>query len=172
MQKLISILFLAILASCNNQGTTAEKKDSVSEQTADREREQTPPFKDNTADAGGCYMQVIGRDTIVASLQQDGAAVSGRLSFDNFEKDGSTGSVTGHRNGDVIKLLYSFASEGMNSVMEVYFKLQADALTRGIGEMDVKGDTAFFVNPGSITYPSSGTIMKKLPCESVLEKYK
>jgi hypothetical protein len=70
----------------------------------------------------GCYRGVLVRDTFAASLHQKENSITGKLSFDNYEKDGISGSVTGKLQGDVLQLYYNFASEGMNSIMEVYFK--------------------------------------------------
>src|SRR4051812_19511817 len=111
--KCFKIFLLVALAACNNAATnhagdTATVKDQNSQTQVS-----------NPADISGCYMQVIARDTIIANLQQNNSTVSGTLMFDNYEKDASKGSVTGSVDGDIIRLLYSFASEGMNSVMEV-----------------------------------------------------
>ena len=38
------------------------------------------------------------------------------MSYDNFEKDGSTGKVYGIKSGDTLKLTYDMFSEGMHSV--------------------------------------------------------
>ena len=71
----------------------------------------------------------------------------------------------------MLKLIYSFQSEGTNSVMEVYLKEENDGMVQGVGEMRVKGDTAYFVQPDKITYPSNG-MMKKTDCNEVPEKYR
>ncbi|MBK8494901.1 MAG: hypothetical protein IPL50_07650 [Chitinophagaceae bacterium] len=60
----------------------------------------------------------------------------------------------------MLKLDYVFASEGMNSVMEVYFKYKDGILVRGIGEMKTNGDTAYFINPALIKY--NGSDLKKI----------
>ena len=118
----------------------------------------------------GCFMSVMSRDTLVAHLQKSGNLVTGKLSFDNYQKDGSTGSVKGVQEGDIIKLTYSFASEGTNSVMDVYFKVGEKSITRGIGEMQTRGDTAYFVNPSAIKY--EGTELTRMDCEQVPVKYR
>jgi len=173
MQVLIPLVLLSLFASCNNQSTTSENKDSTSQQSRDgKETKATLPDNDNTGKGSSCYMQVLVRDTFVATLQQNGAEITGRLSFDNFEKDGSSGPVRGRSDGDIIKLVYSFTSEGMNSIMDIYFKIEDDILIRGIGEMKMKGDTAYFADPASVTYPSSGSNMKKIACDAIPSKYK
>lgn len=136
-----------------------------------------PPARDTSAtaananDLNGCFLRVLQRDTLVAHLQQNGNAITGKLTFDNFEKDGSTGTVKGTLEGDILKLIYTFRSEGMNSVMEVYFKKQDDKLIRGTGEINVKGDTAYFTQPRNISYEGDD-VLRKVACAELDEKYR
>jgi hypothetical protein len=122
------------------------------------------------SDISGCYMQVLKRDTFAVILKQQGNTVTGRLTLDNYEKDGSTGTVTGKLEDGVLKLVYRFASEGMTSIMQVYFKHDGNTLTRGIGEMSTKGDSAYFIDPISIKY--NGSVLTKMDCDNLPEKYK
>lgn len=146
MTKYLSIAFI-VLTACNNEDQSS-KKDIISC--------SYPSAKT----VSGCYMQTIQRDTIIANLFQQGNDITGTLVFDNYEKDGSKGNVTGKRYGDTLKLLYTFQSEGITSVMDIYFKLQNNNLLRGIGEMNTKADTAYFINPSAVTFPVSGTLSK------------
>ena len=111
------------------------------------------------------------RDTLVAKFIQNGNSITGRLSFDNYQKDGSTGIIQGNLEGDIIKLWYSFQSEGMNSVMEVWYKKQGNALIRAIGPVDVKGDTSYFTNKSAITFDGAQKL-EITDCELVPSKYK
>ena len=168
MLRLLIITSLLTGLGCNDQsGNTGETGTVTSENTNTSE---TKPADTPPAQITGCYMQVLSRDTFAASLQQQGNTITGKLSFDNFEKDGSTGPVNGRVENGIIKLFYSFASEGMNSVMEVYFKHDNGKLSRGTGDMDNKGDTAYFKDPSSIKY--DGGVLQTLPCASVPAKYK
>jgi hypothetical protein len=135
---------------------------------ADVQKEKKEEAKtQNTDNSLGCYMRVLGRDTFVAKLQQSpGEIITGNLSFDNFEKDASSGKVSGKEQDGIISLWYTFHSEGIQSVMEVYFKKTADGLIRGIGDMKTRGDTAYFVHPQAISYPEKD-IMKKIPCSDI-----
>ncbi len=67
--------------------------------------------------------------------------------------------------------MYSFKSEGMKSVMEVWFKQEGDKLLRGTGKMAIKARTSYFSNPAAINF-NSGQILKKISCNEVPEKYK
>ena len=158
---LTACLAFTLLLSCNDSGehqTPAENKDVQPDATT------------KLVDFSGCYVSIMGRDTFATQLMQDGQDVNGRLSFDNFEKDASSGTVTGRVDGNIIGLQYQFQSEGMQSVMEVYFKVLGDSLLRGIGEMSTRGDTAYFVDRDNIRY--EGSAFKKIPCDDLNEKYR
>lgn len=165
MRQVIYCFFFIFLLSCNDTGTARNNaKTTSADSTAGTSAV-------NEINISGCYMRVVERDTLAASLQQNGSVITGKLSFDNYQKDGSTGTVSGTADGDVLKLLYSFQSEGMNSVMEVFFKISEGGLIHGIGEVAVKGDTAYYVNDAHISYPAKNKLMN-LPCEKLPEKYK
>jgi hypothetical protein len=169
MKRIPIILAIAITAGCENR-TEKNISESDSSPVTNPTGVKDQPADDQAVAVTGCYMQVLQRDTFTANLQQDGNNIRGNLTFDNFEKDGSSGVVNGKIDNDVIKLFYSFASEGMNSIMEVYFRQQGGSLVRGIGEMNTRGDTAYFVNPAAISY--TGSELKKIGCTDLPAKYR
>jgi len=157
---------LLMLASCNsNDGGNNERSTTNSVETPTNQNNEANP------DLSGCYLRVLKRDTLALSIQQNGKTVTGKLSFDNFEKDGSSGNVAGTIDNNILKLIYSFQSEGMNSVMEVYFKVEDSALIHGIGEVAVKSDTAYYARPSEINYPKTEKL-EKIGCEQLSNKYK
>lgn len=167
------VLFLVAIALCsctgNNTGQTTATRDTV---RTSNKGERPNDDKTGKADtAGGCFWQIIKRDTIVAFLSQNGNQVSGKLSFDNFEKDGSSGRVTGASDNGIIKLWYSFQSEGMNSVMEIWLKKEGDVLIRGTGEMEVKGDSSYFKNTSAVDFTGNQQMIQ-VACEKVPAKFK
>ena len=177
MKIYLSILFGAIItASCNQTDTTTLSTNDTTDQTVSSKDEVNTSGNASTGNVNvqyysGCYVRVLKRDTLTASLQQSGNNITGKLTFDNYQKDGSTGKVEGTVEDGIMKLIYSFQSEGMNSVMEVYFKTDGNSLIRGIGEIKVNGDTAMYANPASINYPS-GERLDKIVCTSLAEKYR
>ena len=169
MQKLLIVLTIAMAVGCQSNADKTTVADSVI--TANNINSNNAiPADDAIANITGCYMQILKRDTFAANLQQQGNVVTGKLSFDNYEKDGSSGSVTGKLEADILKLKYAFSSEGMHSVMEVYFKYKDGNLIRGIGDMNTKGDSSFFINPATIKY--DGTVLKNISCEILPGKFK
>ena len=166
---IISIAFF----SCTNNNTQEKTTRKVGKVAASIENNinQMEEKSSPESNISGCFWQILKRDTLVASLLQNGKIVTGKLSFDNFEKDGSSGQGRGTIDGDIIKLWYSFESEGMKSVMEVWFKSQGDFLLRGTGDMGVKADSSYFTNPAAVEFTSNQQ-MKKVDCSEVHAKYK
>lgn len=152
-----------MLASCNNTGDGNNTRTSK-EATQPNQTEAIP-------DLTGCYLRVLKRDSLALSIEQSGKAVTGKLSFDNFEKDGSSGSVSGTIDNDILKLIYSFQSEGMHSVMEAYFKIEDSALIHGIGEVATRSDTTYYAHPNDISYPAPNRLVK-ISCDKLDQKYK
>ncbi|RYZ22298.1 MAG: hypothetical protein EOO16_09705 [Chitinophagaceae bacterium] len=137
----LAIVSLLLLAACSGNDSS-EKKGEAARPAA-------------SADGEVCYRRVQGRDTFSLRLRRSGADVSGDLGFDNYEKDSSRGTVAGRATGDVYRLLYEFQSEGMSSVMEIFFRREGNALVRGIGPMEEVGDTVRYAQPGSVQFPSA-----------------
>jgi hypothetical protein len=160
----IIIIFIVIFISCNTD--PRQEKASVQDEKASDSVNSTIQATGET-----CYWQIMQRDTLVASLIQNGESITGKLTFDNFQKDGSSGTVKGKLEGDTIKLWYSFQSEGMHSVMEVWYRKEGDALLRGIGSSGVKKDTSYFTDPLAITFDSTQRL-EKVSCSELPAKYK
>lgn len=167
MKYIFFILLSGKLISCNNnqrndQSTTFKSSDTS---TTTPSNVDEKPF----ADLAGCYMKIIGRDTAILMLEQKGATLSGKMLYDNYEKDGSRGIVKGKEDGEIIKLWYDFNSEGMHSIMEVYFKKENGRLLRGIGDMHVKTDSTYFIS--GINY-SDKEAFNKVDCGLIEWKLK
>ena len=174
---IIFILFAtAAITSCSgNANTTEEPTDSGKAQNPGKnEPEPDPANKESGekySDVNGCYMKILQRDTFAIKLDQTETSVTGKLTFDNYQKDGSTGIVRGTIEGNIIKLWYNFASEGMNNVMEIYFKKDGDRLFRGIGPFDAKGDTSYYTDHSAIQYAQDQSF-NQVPCEELPDKNK
>jgi hypothetical protein len=172
MKNSILIFLFVVLVACDNSGTKATNERSAQSTLADEKDDTTPPANNATVTViSGCYLQILKRDTIVLKLEQAGDEITGKLTIDNYEKDGSSGTVWGREEDGLIKLVYSFTSEGMKSVMDVYFKMESNGLIRGIGEVQTKGEKAWFANPEEVQYPVSGRF-EKIACDQVPAKYR
>lgn len=154
------ILLSGKMLSCNN----GNQKPGVPT-SSDTGTIVSPGANERSAtDISGCYMKIVARDTAILMIEQKGKEVSGKMLYDNFEKDGSRGTVKGKEEGEILKLWYEFNSEGMHSIMEVYFKKENGRLLRGIGDMDVKTDTTYFIS--GINY-SDKEAFNKVNCSLV-----
>ena len=160
--------------SCNTNNTSSElNKDSSSHVRPGMKDGDTSTVASPTSEKNwsGCYWKLLQRDTFVLHLKQSNSVVDGKLTFNNFQKDKSTGTVQGKIEGDIVKLWYSFQSEGMNSVMEIYFRKQDDGLVRGFGPVEVRGDTAYFKSEKDIVYNADQTF-SNVECSQLPGKYR
>jgi len=148
MKYFLYILLFSNLIACNNSQTK--------DYSGSSKPSGTPPnVEDNLP---GCYMKILGRDTAILMLEKKGKELSGKMIYDNFEKDGSRGTIKGKEEEGILKLWYDFDSEGMHSVTEVYFKNDNGKFLRGVGTMDAKTDTAYFIS--GINYSDKETFTK------------
>ena len=173
MRRLIILFTGLFIFSCDTNNTPAgTEKDSAYLVEPKVNEQDTSSARSATAANNwtGCYWRIVQRDTFVLHLQQNNGNISGRLTFNNFQKDKSAGTVYGNIDGDIVRLWYSFSSEGMNSIMEVYFKKQGDGLVRGLGDVAVKGDTSYFPNREHISY-SNDQRFTRVNCSEVPGKY-
>ena len=154
--------------SCNNNVQTNETSGAAKSSDVEKTTSSNTDQK-SIADVSGCYMKILGRDTAILMIEQKGLQLTGKMLYDNFEKDGSRGTVKGKEEGDIIKLWYDFNSEGMHSVMEVYFKKDNGRLLRGVGSMDQKTDSTYFTS--GINY-SDKEAFNKVDCSIVEGKLK
>ena len=168
MKYILYSLAFGCLIACNNTIKTNDQGveyRSLDSSKADPVQVEIEPAKV----IPGCYMKIIGRDTAILMLKQKGNKYTGKMLYDNFEKDGSRGTVTGTDDKEIIKLWYEYTSEGIRSVMEVYFKKENGRLLRGIGDMDVKTDTTYFIS--GINY-SDKESFTKVDCDLIEWKFK
>ena len=159
-----------LVTSCNSNtnSETARTDSAVTENTVEVNK-ANPPQKTET-NVEGCYIKILKRDTMVLHLRQNGDSVSGRMNFDNYEKDSSSGEVAGIIDGDIIKLWYSFQSEGMLSTAELFFKKENASLIQGLGDINNKADTSYFADHSAIAYPADQSF-SKVDCSNISSKY-
>ncbi len=168
MRKLFILSMIAAIAGCQSQtDKTISTTDSA---TVSSKNKNINNDIEKNLTVTGCYIEILKRDTFIAHLQQEGNLITGRLVFNNYEKDKSEGKVSGVLEDDILKLNYRFSSEGMSSVMEVFFKYKDGNLIRGIGEIKSMGDSVFFTNKAAIVY--EGSEFKGIKCDSIPSKYR
>ena len=109
----------------------------------------------------GTYVAHLAKDVYTLNvLFQEGESFKGTLDIKNFEKDSSSGTLTGTYKNGILLADYTFQSEGTESVNQVIFKKIGDDFVRGYGNMDATGTR--FADLNNITYDMSA-IYKKVP---------
>lgn len=151
MKKIILLSSLSIfLMNCNKKAEVATPKvetDSVA---------IVEPVIDTLGAKSFCYMDVIGKDTIFVSIDDNLGTITGKMYNKFFEKDQSKGDLSGIRSGDTLKLTYEFAAEGKpKNTNDIYFLQKKDAIIEGIGERDSQTG-AKYANENKIKYDGKG----------------
>ncbi|HEU0085386.1 MAG TPA: DUF3298 domain-containing protein [Candidatus Paceibacterota bacterium] len=110
----------------------------------------------------GCYVSRLGQDvyTLRVENEQNGY-VSGFLSYNNFEKDSSSGPFVGTYKDNILLADYSFHSEGMFSIRQVIFKKIGETFIEGFGAFETVENKERFTNLDDITYESKLTFAKE-----------
>lgn len=120
---------------------------------------------EDTTSLLGCYIAHLSKDVYTLQItSQRGAAVIGVLSYNNFEKDSSSGSFVGTLAGSILVGTYSFDSEGMHSIRQVIFKKDGDSFVQGFGSTKTEGGTEVFEDVSTVTYDSNSTFIKSENC--------
>lgn len=116
-----------------------------------------------TASVAGCYVAHIDKDVYTLNVTaQNGTNVSGKLSFNNFQKDSSSGTFEGIYEDEIFLVDYSFTSEGTNSVTQIILKKSGNNFVRGFGELDSTGTK--FSNLNNITFDPKQTFVLTTNC--------
>lgn len=158
MKKLfLGILIAASIVSCDKKETksgNAEKSsDSAENISKDLKVEKIPE---------NCYLQVVGNDSMFVQLTDNLGTFTGNMAIKNAEKDSSKGELSGFKNGDTLKLSYSFESEGKISDRPVYFLVKDGSLIEGFGD---------FTNPKTLKYDDKNKF-NKTDCENFEKNFK
>jgi hypothetical protein len=139
-----SILYFALLtlAGCNNKPLTSSQSTTNSS------------LPDSVEKA--CFQRLEGlqnQDTTNITLLISGNKVTGTFNYLPYQKDSRKGSVTGEKQGDIIKGLWTYVQEGLKDTLVVEFKLQKSLLLQksfGIDEATgrpILTDTSTFSIP-------------------------
>ena len=121
MIKHIVILLLAtIVMACNNNQENTSSADSASTLS----NNNSSPKQETEL----CFQRTANQDTSTIHLVFESDRVSGVFNHIPYEKDSRKGTLSGTRNGDKIKAVWSFMQEGMNDTLSVEFKVSENEL--------------------------------------------
>ncbi len=111
----------------------------------------------------GCYISHLAKDVYTLKVENEtNGNFTGKLSFQNFEKDSSSGTYVGTYKDGILLGDYSFRSEGMDSVMQVIFKKTGETFVRGYGDLIATGDR--FADINKITWDPNQTFTLTTVC--------
>jgi hypothetical protein len=125
--------------------------------------EQTPEVP-SLIESIGCYLSIVGNDTLSLRTEVLGNDVTGELSYNFREKDDNEGTIRGEMHGDTLIADYTYTSEGIESVRQVVFLRQDDGFVEGYGETTTRDGRMVYENPGSLQF-DRGMVFEKVPCE-------
>lgn len=76
----------------------------------------------------------------------------------------------GSQNGDTLKLMYTFESEGSTSEREIYFLKKDGNLLEATGEYKVDGIKSMYANPNALKYDVH--VLKQADCNNFEKNFK
>lgn len=161
MKKIILVPLIALaFTSCEKKSTEIVNAD---QSAADSlvVPESNEPMESSTLQT--CYVGVTGKDSVFVTLDDNLGTITGKMRYKNFEKDSSTGDLIGSKNGDTLKLSYTFQSEGSTSEREIYFLHKGENLIEGIGNQKMEGMKSMYENASKLTY--TGNNLKQADCK-------
>ena len=168
MKKIIvSALLLIFMVSCEKKETETLDQNYIEDSLA-MIPDITEPVESSTLQT--CYMEGKGKDSVFVSLEDNLGTIIGKMRYKNFEKDSSLGDVIGSQNGDTLKLVYTFESEGSVSEREIYFLRKGSDLIEGIGDQQSEGKVSKYSEPGKLKY--EGHTLTQVDCTDFDQKFK
>ncbi|MDH6253871.1 hypothetical protein M2347_003598 [Chryseobacterium sp. H1D6B] len=147
MKKLILLSSLSVfMMNCNKKTEIIVPKaptDSIA---------VTEPVVDTLGPKSFCYLGVVGKDSVFASIDDNLGTIAGKLFYKNSEKDSSKGDVSGFKSGDTLKLTYEFQSEGSKSKRDIFFIQKGGTLIEGIGAQKEDSGQMKYADEKKISY--------------------
>ena len=165
-------LVVLFFNACNQSGNskTEINLDSIIEKGNESEEKQAEINKESALESvfeptKECYEYLIQKDTYQVSWIQQGNKLKGSAMYDNYQKDGSHGTLEGEYDAanDLYLFWYSFHAEGMQSVRRLVFKKSGDKLIPGFGDTLETGDTSNIKNLQSLAFDKRYAY-KKVDC--------
>lgn len=112
-----------------------------------------------------CYLLLFKKDTNALQLTVNpDNTVTGFLAWEPFEKDGARGWIDAVKDGELVKGNFTYMIEGSTQSEEVVFKLLENAVAKGRGALDVKGDRLVIIDKSSLVFDD---VYKKVDCSAI-----
>lgn len=108
-----------------------------------------------SVDRTSCYTYINQRDTVALELLTQNNQLTGVLTYNLFEKDKNTGTLTGVKRGDTLVATYKFLSEGIISSRQVVFLKKGTHLIEGYGAIRQGDDFMEYSDISSLDFTGS-----------------
>jgi len=118
----------------------------------------------------GCYFADANSDLFIMDLTyHENTTVTGNLAYQPLQKDISKGSFLGTFENGILRGIYSFSSEGMDSERELFFKREGDGFIPGYGPVEVTNNKLErFQRPLQITWEKNYKYKPGEECATVI----
>ena len=160
MKYVIYMLLFVIVFGCTSNTSSKSASDADTSATVNNPPETESPRIGETITLDGCYIRVTGRDTLLLQIKETSGTIKGTMKFDNYEKDSSSGTVTGKMENGKLVLWYAFASEGMQSYAQHIMQPVKDGLILGNSDIKISSDSAFIKDLSTVAFPISNKLTR------------
>ena len=158
---MIYLLLFVMVFGCTSNTSSKSASDADTSSTVNNPPEtESPPRIEETITMDGCYIRVTGRDTLLLQIKETSGTIKGTMKFDNYEKDSSSGTVTGKMENGKLVLWYAFASEGMQSYAQHIMQPVKDGLILGNSDIKISSDSAFIKDLSTVAFPISNKLTR------------
>lgn len=110
-----------------------------------------------------CFSSIVKKDTVLLNAHMSGDSVTGSLGYKLYEKDQNNGSLLAKMYGDTLRGMYTFMSEGTESVREVIFLRKDTLLIEGYGPLKELDGKAIFEDAAKVKF--DGIVLAEAPCK-------
>jgi hypothetical protein len=110
-----------------------------------------------------CFSSIVKKDTVLLNAHMSGDSVTGSLGYKLYEKDQNNGSLLAKMYGDTLRGMYTFMSEGTESVREVIFLRKDTLLIEGYGPLKEVDGKAIFEDAAKVKF--DGIVLAEAPCK-------
>lgn len=109
-----------------------------------------------------CYEAVHGQDSVKLSVIYSAGNITGSLLYNNPQSENSsTGTFTGTKSGDTLKLLSRTTTGGKINYNEIYLLSKSGKLYEGVGKVEkVNDSTTVFAEPSKTDFTRSFVFSK------------
>jgi hypothetical protein len=110
-----------------------------------------------------CYAYTENQDTIQLQITVLNDSVTGRLTYNLFEKDLNRGTLVGSMQGDTLFADYTFFSEGVESIREVAFVKNGEGFVEAFGAVEEQNNKIVFADHSALQL-NDQIVLKPISC--------